>query len=132
MCSNVFYETWGHIGSEFDALLGDFAGLAGKKQRDRGIVPTKWLLKWRTHISIALALHVGRSILDAIPDFDRHRRFVAHHHFNDGDLFDAGMPDSFADSIGDRFLDIVAQGFATFGVPCLMAHVVQDCRSMLR
>ena len=117
MCSNVFYETWGHIGSEFDALLGDFAGLAGKKQRDR---------------TCCTGLSFDASLVNAIPDFDRHRRFVAHHHFNDGDLFDAGMPDSFADSIGDRFLDIVAQGFATFGVPCLMAHVVQDCRSMLR
>ena len=39
-------ETWGFLGKPLEALLEELAGLAGRRQRDKGMVPTKWLLKW--------------------------------------------------------------------------------------
>ena len=60
-------ETWGYVGKSFDGLLDELQGLAGRRQRDKGMVPTKWLLKWRTQLSLAVALHTSRAILDAIP-----------------------------------------------------------------
>ena len=67
-------ETWGRFSRSLDALLEDLAGLAGRRQRDRGIQPTKWLLKWRTQISLCVALHIGRCILDALPKNVRNYR----------------------------------------------------------
>ena len=67
-------ETWGRFSKSLDALLEDLAGLAGRRQRDRGIQPTKWLLKWRKQISLCVALHIGRGILDALPKDVRNYR----------------------------------------------------------
>ena len=67
-------ETWGRFSKSLDALLEELAGLAGRRQRDRGIQPTKWLLKWRTQISLCVALHIGRCILDALPKDVRNYR----------------------------------------------------------
>ena len=36
--------------------------------------PRKWLLKWRTQISLSIAMHVGRAILDSLPNSDRNWR----------------------------------------------------------
>ena len=44
-------ETWGFLGTSLEALLEELVGLAGRKQRGRGMVPTKWLLKWRGNCS---------------------------------------------------------------------------------
>ena len=34
-------ETWGYCGKSLTAILGELAGLAGRRQRDRGVVPTR-------------------------------------------------------------------------------------------
>ena len=60
-------ETWGYIGKSFEGLLEELQGLAGRRQRDKGMVPTKWLLKWRTQLSLAVVLHTSRAIIGAIP-----------------------------------------------------------------
>ena len=69
------------------------AGLAGRRQRDRGVQPTKWLLKWRTQISLCVAVHIGRCILDALPNDVRNYR---HQHlsvpFSGADSWDSGNP----------------------------------------
>ena len=67
-------ETWGHTSRTLDAILVELAGLAGRRQRERGIQPTKWLQKWRTHISLVVAMHVGRAIVDALPSSERYWR----------------------------------------------------------
>ena len=43
-------ETWGRFSETLDATLADLACLASRRQRDRGIQPTKWLDKWRAQI----------------------------------------------------------------------------------
>ena len=60
-------ETWGYMDSRLDALLADLAVLAAGRQRERGLKPTRWLSRWRTQISVQMALHISRSILDAMP-----------------------------------------------------------------
>ena len=67
-------ETWGRFSKSLDALLEELAGLAGRRLRDRGVQPTKWLLKWRTQMSLCVALHIGRCILDALPNDVRNYR----------------------------------------------------------
>ena len=86
-------ETWGRFSKSLDALLEELAGLAGRRQRDRGVQPTKWLLKWRTQISLCVAVHIGRCILDALPNDVRNYR---HQHlsvpFSEADSWDSGNP----------------------------------------
>jgi hypothetical protein len=60
-------ETWGFVDPKLDALLDELAVLAAQKQRDRGLQPSNWKSKWRTLISIGLALDVSKAILAAIP-----------------------------------------------------------------
>lgn len=60
-------ETWGFIHEEFDHLLADFAVLASQRQRDRGQHPTRWLSRWRTQLSIQIAVGVGKALLAAVP-----------------------------------------------------------------
>ena len=67
-------ETWGHTSRTFDDILIELAGLAGRRQRERGIQPTKWVQKWRTHISVVVAMYVGRAIFDALPAPEQHWR----------------------------------------------------------
>ena len=82
-------ETWGHMGKHLTGLLGDLAGLASRRQRERGVQPTRWLQKWRTQISMSIALHIGRAIIDAIPKSDRYSRlFVPGAAFGGGDVVD--------------------------------------------
>ena len=57
-------------------LLGESVGLGSRRQRERGVQPTRWLQKWRTQISMSIALHIGRAIIDAIPKSDRYSRMV--------------------------------------------------------
>ena len=67
-------------------MLEELAMLAGCRQRDRGLVPTRWFHKWMTQISLVVALHVGRAIRDAVPLTSRY--------LQDGALFfDAGTID---------------------------------------
>ena len=67
-------ETLGHTSRTLDAILVELAGLAGRRQRGRGIQPTKWLQKWRTHVSLVVAMHLGRTIVDALPLSERYWR----------------------------------------------------------
>ena len=60
-------ETWGFIDPGLDNLLAELAVLASRRQRDRGLVPTRWLSKWRTQISSQLALHVSKALLMSLP-----------------------------------------------------------------
>ena len=64
----------GQFSKSLDALLEELAGLAGRRQRDRSIQPTKWLLKWRTQISLCVARDIGRCILNALPKDVRNYR----------------------------------------------------------
>ena len=41
--------------------------MAARRQRERGVQPTKWYLKWSLQVSINVALHVGKSLLEAVP-----------------------------------------------------------------
>ena len=47
--------------------MEELAGLARRRQRERSMALTKWLLTWRTQLSLAVALHTSRAILDALP-----------------------------------------------------------------
>ena len=40
-------------------------------QRERGISPTNWILRWRTLLSINVANHIGRAILDSLSSTDK-------------------------------------------------------------
>ena len=60
-------ETFGFFGKSLDELLNTLAGLASRRQRDRGLVPTRWSPRWRTLISVHNALNIGRSLLEALP-----------------------------------------------------------------
>jgi hypothetical protein len=59
-------ETWGFSESQLDALLDDLAVLAAQRQRDRGLQPTRWRLRWQTLIGVGVAMDIGKSILAAI------------------------------------------------------------------
>ena len=65
-------ETWGYCGESLDALLRELAVLATRRQVERGVTPTKWLLKWQTHLSIAVAQSIGRCLIDALPMPERY------------------------------------------------------------
>ncbi|CAK0904172.1 unnamed protein product [Prorocentrum cordatum] len=60
-------ETWGRVDGRLGGLLDDLAVLAAHRQRERGLLPTRWRAKWRTQISVQLALGVSRALLDALP-----------------------------------------------------------------
>ena len=60
-------ETWGRIDVRLDGLLDELAVLAAHRQRERGLLPTRWRAKWRTQVSVQLALGVARALLDAVP-----------------------------------------------------------------
>ena len=60
-------ETWGRIDGRLDRLLAELAVLASQQQKDRGLLPTRWLVKWRTLISINLAMFASSAILHAVP-----------------------------------------------------------------
>ena len=64
-------ETWGRLGGVLDNLLLELHGLAQRRQRDRGISPTNWLLRWRTLISVHLAMGAGRAIFDSVSKEDK-------------------------------------------------------------
>ena len=65
-------ETWGFCGEALDGLLRESAVLATRCQVEKRVTPTKWLLKWQTNLSIAVALHIGRSLVDAFPMPERY------------------------------------------------------------
>ena len=64
-------ETWGYMHSDLDHLLGELAVLASQKQRDVGQHPSRWLARWRTEISVQIAINVGKALLTAIPPHTR-------------------------------------------------------------
>ena len=64
-------ETWGHVDAKLDGLLADLAVLASQRQIDRGVQPTKWLSRWRTQISLQLAMSISKAILMAVPSHVR-------------------------------------------------------------
>ena len=65
-------ETWGSIGSTFEGLLRDLAVLASRRQRERGMHPTNWYLKWTLQLSLCVALNVGKALLEALPSAERY------------------------------------------------------------
>ena len=60
-------ETWGYIDDGLDALLAELAVLAAQRQKDRGVQPTRWRLRWRTLLSISVAMSCGKAILASLP-----------------------------------------------------------------
>ena len=68
-------ESWGRLGGTLDALCLDLHGLAQHRQRDRSIVPTNWLLRWRTLLSIHVAMNAGLAIVDSLPNQDQNNLF---------------------------------------------------------
>ncbi|CAK0833046.1 unnamed protein product, partial [Prorocentrum cordatum] len=60
-------ETWGRVDAKLSNLLDELAVLAAQRQRDRGVLPTRWGARWRTLISVRLAMGVARALLDAAP-----------------------------------------------------------------
>ena len=59
-------ETWGYISEDFDNLLAELAVLAARRQRNRGVRPTKWRSRWRTQISIRLCMAAAAAILKSV------------------------------------------------------------------
>ena len=64
-------ETFGRLGSVMDGLLLELHGLAQRRQRERGINPTNWLLRWRTSLSVHLAINAGRAIYGSVSCQDK-------------------------------------------------------------
>ena len=64
-------ESWGRLGCVVDNLLLELHGLAQRRQRDRGINPTNWLIRWRTLMSVHLAMNAGRAIFDSVSHQDK-------------------------------------------------------------
>ena len=60
-------ETWGYVDSRLAGLLDELAVLASQRQRDRGVLPTRWGARWRTLVSVKVAMAVARALLDAAP-----------------------------------------------------------------
>ena len=56
-------ETFGRIDEGFDCFLDEMAVLASRRQRDRGVQPTRWKQRWRTLLSIRLAIGAAAAIL---------------------------------------------------------------------
>ena len=82
-------ETWGRTSESFDSLLKDLAVLASRRQRERGMQPTKWLIKWQTQLSMNVAIHIGRALFDAL-SHDRKRDYFTRQslstHFDGADI----------------------------------------------
>ena len=66
LCRNM-----GYIHADLDAFLGELAVLASQKQRDTGQHATRWLSKWRTEISLQIAINVGKALVAAPPPRER-------------------------------------------------------------
>ena len=62
----VDYNNEQHIFTDADTLLEELATLAARRQEDRGVQVTSWSARWRTELSVALAVHVGRCLRDAL------------------------------------------------------------------
>ena len=60
-------ETWGYADSRVEALLEELAALASQRQRDRGLLPSRWRARWRTQLSVGLAMDIGKASVAAIP-----------------------------------------------------------------
>ena len=60
-------ETFGFMDEKLGCLLDELAVLAAGQQRARGMRPTRWKLKWRTTLSVQVALHVAAAILRVLP-----------------------------------------------------------------
>ena len=93
-------ETWGRTTVGFDALLDDLAMLASRRQRERGIYPTKWKVKWQTQISISLAIHVGLVLFDALPNEVQRRHAFGLQPYNVADEVDAMVSHGASNGIG--------------------------------
>ena len=65
-------ETWGFCGEALDGLLRELSVLATRRQVERRVTPTRWFLKWQTHLSVSVALHVGCCLVDALPMPERY------------------------------------------------------------
>ena len=68
-------ENWGRLGDDIENILVDLHGLAQRRQRDRGVSPTNWILRWRTLLSIRTAMITGRAIFDSVSIQDRNSIF---------------------------------------------------------
>ena len=68
-------ETWGRFGDDLENILVDLHGLAQRRQRDRGVCPTNWILRWRTLLSIHTAMNTGRAIFDSVSNQDKNSIF---------------------------------------------------------
>ena len=66
-------ETWAHIDVAFGELLDELAVHASQRQRSRGVHPTNWGMRWRTLLSITMALHSAKAILQTMPIAERPR-----------------------------------------------------------
>ena len=64
-------ETWGFMSKSLEDFLVEMNALAVQKQRDRGVLPTRWLMRWRTVISMSVTLHVARALLDSLPAWSK-------------------------------------------------------------
>ena len=71
-------ETWGYVDERLDALLDELAAMAAQRQRDRGVLPTRWGHKWRTLLSIQMAVCIATSIFHAMPDAYKIGEFSRH------------------------------------------------------
>ena len=98
-------ETWGRISVSFEAFLRELATLASRRQRERGMQPTKWLCKWQTQLSLCVALHVGRCLLDALPGDEQRElsfgRFAPYGGADVMDTFDGSVGDPLEGDPGD-------------------------------
>jgi len=60
-------ETWGTLDAKLDLLLAELDVLASRRQKERGIVPSKWRARRRTMISVHMAMHAAKAILTSVP-----------------------------------------------------------------
>jgi len=56
-------ETYGYVEESFDSLLDELAVLASERQRSRGVLPTRWKMRWRTLLSVRIAMAVAAAVL---------------------------------------------------------------------
>jgi hypothetical protein len=66
-------ETWGYTDDKLVALVEELAVLASQRQRDRGLVPSRWRQRWLTALSLGMAIDLGKAILAAMPVHERPR-----------------------------------------------------------
>ena len=59
------------MNARFEKLLSDLAVMAPQRQRDRGVHPTNWYGQWMTLLSITMANHAAKAILDTTPYAER-------------------------------------------------------------